>query len=209
MLARTDLKPLSAYLGQIVGYVKRAAPRRSASSYSYADFKWWHALLVPPNREENTAKWFEISDVFVYWPTFIYQARSRGKLHYPRRHAVMPGLMFLPEDMMAIERRDEILEYGHSRGFIRASSGLPARLSKTDIEIIMQIEAKLNLPPERKGVLFHVGEQVCFTNELYAAFWGTGVIFEIASEARIGLEVEKVIGGPTKVYVPAAEIEAM
>jgi hypothetical protein len=209
MLARNDLKPITPYLGQIVGYVRRSLARRPPSSYNCGDFLWWHALLVPPGREETSAKWFEIARVFVYWPTFVDNVRSRGKLHYPRRHAVMPGLMFLPQDMMEIERRDEILEYAHARGFIHGSSSLPARLSGREIKIIQDIEEKLNLPAERRTSLVSVGETVRFTNELYAAFWGTGVVFEVASEARIGLEVEKVIGGPTKVYVPASEIEAM
>jgi transcription antitermination factor NusG len=121
----------------------------------------------------------------------------------------MPGLLFIPCGALDIPRWKEVLEYAHIRGLVRVSADQPARLSKAHIEIIREIEAKLNLPPERKGVLFTVGQRVRFANEVYAAFWGTAVVFEIASEARIGVMVEKAIGGHTKAYVPASEIEAM
>lgn len=175
----------------------------------YSGFPWWRVLIVAPNREQKAAEWLKHINVYVYLPLFTRQAHRRGKLHEPQLCAVVPGLLFAPAEIMDIDRRDEILKFAHVKGFMRTSDGEPAALKKSQIEIIREIEAKLNLPPERKGVLFKVGQQVRFVNELYAAFWGDGQIFEIASDARIGLYVKKLFGRTTKVYVCKSEIEAM
>jgi Transcription termination factor nusG len=172
-------------------------------------FPWWHVLLTEPNREERSAKWLERINLPVYLPQFARVVRCRGKSHRPRMQAVLPGLLFVPLEFMDLERRDEMLEWAHVRGFIRTSGGQPATMSKADINIIREIEAKLNLPREAKGVLFRLGERVRFVNVLYAAFWGTATIFEIAGASRIGVEVEKLFGQVTRVYVPESEIEAM
>jgi transcription antitermination factor NusG len=171
-------------------------------------FDWWHALLTVPNREQRCADRLERVNLPIYLPTFTRQTHQRGKLHAPRLYPVMPGMIFAPCEIMETERRDALFEWAGIRDYIRMD-GVPARASKADIELIRIIEAKLNLPPEAKGVLFKVGQKVHFLNELLGAFWGGGKIFEIASETRVGVEVDKLFGRTAKVYVPAAEIEAI
>lgn len=174
-------------------------------------FPWWYVLLVEPNREPKSAEMLIRLNMNCYLPTFVKQRRLGGPLRArrPRLYAVMPGMLFIPADYLNMPRREDAFKLAHVRGFMRGSMGKEVCLSKANIEIIREIEAKLNLPPERKGVLFQVGQQVRFVNELYAAFWGIGIIVEVASETRIGVEIKKLFGGPTKVYIPAAEIEAM
>lgn len=180
-------------------------------SARYGGFEEWYVLRVESNHEWRSARWLKRNvKIIAYWPHFTEKVRRRGKLHQAQPRAVMPGLLFVPQEFMNLRRRDEVIEYAHAYGIrLCKTKGAAADLGKPEIEIIREIEAKLNLPPERKNVLFKMGQRVQFTNELYAAFWGTATIFEIASEARIGVEVDKAIGGHTKVYVPASEIEAM
>lgn len=172
-------------------------------------FPWWHALRVTPGRERRSADLLKLFGVDAYLPTFTKQIRSRGKLHRPRLYAVVSGLLFVPEECMDIPQRDRAFENCYVHGFIRTSTGQPARLTKANVEVVRQIEAILNLPPAAKGVLFKVGEDVRFTNPVYDAFLGTARVVEIASPRRIGVEVQKLIGGPRKMFVPASEIERM
>lgn len=177
----------------------------------YNGFPWWHALLVEPNRETKAADWLKRVNVFAYLPTFTKQIRhdARQRSHRAKLCAALPGMIFIPQDMMDIPRRDEVFKYAHVNGYIRASDRKPKMIAKADIELIRLMEAKLNLPPEAKGVLFRVGQRVTFTDNLYAWSWGNGTIIEIASEHRIGIEVDHLFGRTTRVYVPASEIEAL
>lgn len=177
----------------------------------YSGFKWWHALLVEPNREQKAAEWLAKLRVFVYLPTFtkrVFISRM-SRLRRCKLYPALPGMLFVPQEMMDIPRRDEVFKFAHVRGYIRSSSGYPTMIAKSDIELIRLMEAKLNLPPEAKGVLFKMGQRVTFTNTLFGYSWGNGVIIEIASESRIGVEVDCLFGRKTKVYVPASEIEAL
>lgn len=211
--------PLSKVTGRILGWPKSnkswslvAAEIVAEQEHRvYGPLECWYALQVEANREERSARWLERNvRIFPYWPNFPGQVRRRGKLHKSKRRAVMPGLLFVPQEFTDLKRRDEVFEYAHAHGIrLCRNQGTAIDLGKSEIEIIRQIEAKLNLPPECKGVLFKLGDRVQFVNEMYAAFWGTATVFEIASEARIGVEVAKAIGGQTKVYVPASVIEAM
>jgi hypothetical protein len=177
----------------------------------YGPLEHWYALSIEINHEEQSARWLKRNvNIGAYWPNFTEQVRRRGKLHQSKRRAVVPGLLFVPQEFMELKRWEEVQEYARAHGFRQSrETGTAADLGKSEIEAIRQVEAKLNLPPECKGVLFKLGQQVQFVNEMYQAFWGTAVIFEIASEARIGVEVQKAIGGRTKVFVPASMIEAM
>jgi len=178
-------------------------------SQDEALFPWWLALLVEPNHEERSAKWLIKHEVNIFWPHFVRKIHCRGKAHRAGFQAVMPGLLFVPTETLLLDRLEEMFDYAHCRGWICYQfTKAPGLLSKADIDVIREIEAKLNLPP-KNGPQFKLNQRVRFTNALYAAFWGTGIVFEVASPSRIGVMVEKVIGGPTKVFVPAAEIEAM
>lgn len=198
MLARTETKPIAAYL-----------PVPEVVSEQVL-FPWWCAVVVKASRERKIADWMdEKLGITPYWPHFTRQIRYRGRMHVPSLSAVVPGLLFVPEAFLHHARRDEILDFIRSHGFLKTTDGDIARLSKGQIETIRVIEAKLNLPPERKGVLFKIGQKVEFTDPLIGYSWGTGVVVEIASPTRIGVEVKKLFGRTTKVYVPASEIEAM
>jgi transcription antitermination factor NusG len=178
----------------------------------YNGFPWWHGLLVPPNAERKAADWLKRVNVFAYWPTFVKQCRSGGRRPHIQRAklcAAIPGMIFIPQEMMDMERRDEVFDYAGVRGYIRTTDGSPKPIAKADIELIRLMEAKLNLPPEAKGVLFKMRQKVRFLDGSLWQAWGNGLIVEIASEHRIGIEVSGLFGRTTKVYVPAHEIEAM
>lgn len=175
----------------------------------YSGFPWWHALLVEPNREQKSADWLQRVHVHVYLPTYSKVIKRPGGASSRRLCAALPGMLLVPQEMMDIARRDEIFEFARIRGYIKTSDGYPKAIRKSDIELIRLMEAKLNLPPEAKGVLFKMGERVTFTDPLFGYSWGNATIIEIASEARIGVEVDHLFGRKTKVYVPASEIEAI
>jgi transcription antitermination factor NusG len=124
----------------------------------------------------------------------------------------MPGVLFVPVAFLGDPRRDEIFRYLHAYGFMM-SCHQPATLSKEDIGIIREIETKLNLPDDAigdaVGEKLVVGARVRFLNEVYAAFFGDGMIVEVASHTRIGVEVAQLFGGRRKAYWPASEIEVM
>lgn len=198
MLAPNEsLKPIAGYL----------PPIEPVPSPEYTGFPFWLGMLVDANREQKSADWLEVNaGVFVYLPRFAKKTQCRGSSHRHRLHAVVPGVLFVPEETINIPRRREVFEHAHVHGWMRGTSGIPARLTKANIEVIREIEAKLNLPPEAKGVLFKLGQRVRFVNDLYADFIGIGTIFEIASPSRIGVEVNGLSG---RIYVPASEIEAL
>ena len=53
-----------------------------------------------------------------------------------------------------------------------------------------------------------VGAKVRFANPDYES-WGEATIAELVKGGRIGVEVRKLFGRPTRVYVPASEIVPM
>lgn len=186
------------------------ALENSTESAEKTVFPWWLAVLVEPNREKKAADWLERLKVPVYLPQFARQRRARGRQHAVRMCAVLPGMLFVPNILMENDRHEEIFDYAHVRGFIRSSNGQLANISNGDIDIIRQIEAKLNAPPAKiVPIQFKVGQAVRFRNDLYAAFWGDGMVKEVVNSGRIGVNVRKLFGGPQKVYVPAAEIEVL
>lgn len=168
----------------------------------------WRVLRVTPMREVRTAERLKIGGMLVYLPTYSKQVRQRGKLHAPRLYAAVIGMLFLPDEMLDVPRRDELFEFAGVHGFFRVGSAA-ARLSKADIELVRIMEAKLNLPPEAKGVLFKKGQKVSFIDPLFAYSWCGGTIFDIVDSTRIGVEVAGLFGCTVRVYVPASEIEAL
>lgn len=175
-------------------------------------FPFWHALLVEPNRERRSADWLrERRAIDVYWPNYTRQVGRRrpGQKRRCCTAAVIPGMLFVPCELVPHLDADD-LDYAHVHGLMIGigTAGAPAILRKADIEKIRLMEAKLNLPPEARGVLFKTGQQVRFLDDLYTD-WGVATIFEIASEARIGIEVPYLFGRSVKIWVPASEIEAM
>lgn len=196
MLAPLDLKATEALQDRV-----DFEPHRSP---------WWHALLVPPNRELKAEEWLSrfMSDVYV--PKFTRQVcRSRKfRINVARRCAVIPGMVFVPVEAIDIPRRADVFAQARVRGFMRSSDGLPQIIHKRDIVEIERMEAEQNLPPEAKGVLFKCGQQVRFVRDILET-WGEGTIFEIVSKTRIGVEVKRLFGRTTRIYVPVTEIEAL
>jgi len=199
MLART--------LGDIWAVAEQPA---AAPDLEYSGFPWWHALTVEPNGERKSAEMLRKVNVHVYLPTFSKKICRRGSLSGRRSCAVMPGLLFVPAEMMQMRRRDETLKWARIRGFLRAAGGYLAQIRKDQIEIIREIEARLNMPPElKKKVEFKIGQRVRFLNDLYVAFLGEATVFEVASDHRIGISGPMLFGSATKIYVSASEIEAV
>ena len=168
-------------------------------------FPTWHILLAEPNREQKSAKWLQMRNVSVYWPNYTKQMRQRGHLTRARLHSCVPGYLFIPE-VVATPHWPIIRDTPGIRSYIRDAKHEPAVITNHHIEIIRIIEAKLNLPPEARGVLFKTGQSVRIKNDLY---WGwQGPIVSIDSESRICIEVQ-MLGRACKVYAPASELEAI
>jgi hypothetical protein len=174
-------------------------------------FSTWYALLLEPNREERSARMLTQLGWVPYWPTYVKQRRLAGRrARKGRLCSVVHGMLFIPEEYVDAPRRAEIFDLAHVRGFMHASGNRPARLSKAVIESIRRMEADLNLPPIVANMIhFKLGQEVKFGNPYYAAFWGTGIVLGLANRGRISIEVKKLFGHPTKVTVPASELEAM
>lgn len=200
MLAPQELKPIADYLPATEPVV---VPE-------YDGFPWWFSLVIETGWERKAAEWLGSRvSIFAYWPHYTDQVRRRGRLHAPMLKSVIPGMLFVPRSFMEVPRRDEIRHLVHCFGLV-AAAGRPAMLSKSDMEKIRDMEALNNLPLKPKnGVIFKVGQKVKFENDLYADFWGVGTVVDVASKTRIGVEVQKLFGRATKVYVPTSEIEVM
>lgn len=196
-------------LAKIVDHVERAALTTPAAERTYSGFPWWHALLVEPNREQRSAEWLKRVNVFVYLPTYTRKVRRRGCLHHAKLYAVIPGMLFAPEEILAIPQRKQIFDFARVRDFIRTAGGHFCKISKADIELVRLMEAKLNLPPEAQGVFFKVGQQVRFKDGSLWEGWGICTIIEIVDEARIVVEVPGLFGRATQVTIAASEIEEL
>lgn len=175
----------------------------------YTGFPAWYALLVEPNREEKSAHRLARLHAHPYLPQFRKQVWCRGKVHVHRLTAVIPGMLFVPIETIRDLWGDDLCAYAHVRGCLHRGDGFPAELTKADIEIIREMEAKLNLPPQCQAATVRLGQVVRFLNDLYAAFWGKGTVVELANANRVGVEVANLFGRAVKVYVPASEIEAL
>ncbi|HLH95029.1 MAG TPA: transcription termination/antitermination NusG family protein [Xanthobacteraceae bacterium] len=173
-------------------------------------FREWHALIVSPNREIKAAERLINLNVLIYLPVFSKQAISglnTTKTSH-RLWPIMPGLMFAPTRIMNIQHRDPVMKWAGVRDFIRSSKGLPAVLRQDDIERIRKIEAQLNLPPPPDPDVgpLEIGDEVEFRDRGNAEFLGSGKVFKVANESRIGVEVTKLFGRVIRVWVPASEL---
>jgi transcription antitermination factor NusG len=173
-------------------------------------FPWWYALLCEAGREFGAFSWIRRLDVIAYVPCFGVQRNTRGRRHRMGLRPMIPGMVFVPGEYQVRPRREELESYAHIYGCVTGANGAPARIAKSDIEIIRQIEGRLNLPaPVMAPIIIHVGDRVRFTDSLWAARWGIGRVFAVANGGRIGIEVNRLIGRAGKLYVPASEIEVL
>jgi transcription antitermination factor NusG len=176
----------------------------------YSGYPVWHALLVEARKEKQSAERLRSLHVHVYLPLYSRRIALRGGRRGQRDTAVVSGMLFVPREIVEIDRRDDVFEYAHVFGFLNSSDGYPARLSKALIEEIRNMEALANKQEEGPAsVVFEIGARVAFKNKLLAEFWGSGKVTGLAGDGRISIEVGKLLGRATKVHVPASEIEAM
>lgn len=175
---------------------------------TYNGFLSWLVLLAEPNREIKSAQWLSRRNLWTYAPNYPRMIRTRGKAHRHRLYSCIPGYLFIPTVVLDTGHGWDYLHQAPGvRGWIKDCHGAPATISKAHVEVIREIEAKLNLPPEAKGVMFKMGEWVRVIKD--DIFWQwTGPIVEIAREGRIGVEVN-LLGRATVVYASASQIERM
>jgi hypothetical protein len=175
-------------------------------------FPWWVALRVEPLRERKSADWLErLAGVTVFLPLFPRQVRCFGNRHRQVMYPVLPGLLFVPTDVWTIGSREELFDMARVHGYLHHHDGQPHMISKADIDVLRDIEGRLNLPPPPgiKGTDFRPGDQVQFVNPLWNAMFGEGRVLDVVNPARIGVEVQKMFGERRTIYLPASEIERM
>lgn len=179
---------------------------KAAPDVDYSGYPHWSVLLAEPNREQRSAECLKRVNVHAYLPLFTKQLRCRGaRTHRPRQCAVVPGMLFVPCEMLDIGNREQILDWAKLR-----RSRVGRTLVKSEIEIIREIEAKLNVRFDKKTHSFEIGQRVRFQSDLYAAFLGEGTVIEVATNTRISIKVKgKLFGGKDVIVVPAAELEAI
>lgn len=191
---------------------KSGAKPKPAPDIDYSGFPIWCVLVTEPNREQKAADWLKRVNVHVYLPMFSKRVgRPRGRCAF-RQYAVLPGLLFVPAEMIQIDNRDEVFDWARVRGFLPGASTTSAKLSKADVERIRRIEAKLNHPEhpvDARAVEIKPGSHIRFLDRRDVSLFGEGTVFEVAHERRIGVEVAGLFGRTVRVYVPATEIEVM
>jgi len=176
----------------------------------YSGFPLWHALLVEPNRERWSAEALMRVNVHVYLA--LYQiSYFRCGVRRTRQKPVIPGLLFVPTEYVDIPRRDEVFKWARVHGFMRSGNG-PSRVTKADVERIRVMEGKLNRPDEPcdvRGKPLEVGQEVRFLDPKDWNVFGDGIVVEVASFNRIGVETRRLFGRAITIYTPSSEIEVL
>lgn len=175
---------------------------------AYEGSPTWYLLRVMPMTEIKAADLLLIGGMHVYVPTYSKKVRRRGHAHFHRPYAAITGLLFMPQEMLAVPDRRRLFDFARVVDFVRVGADV-AKLTKADIEMVRVMTAKLNLPQEAKGVLLKVGQEVRFTHPMFEANWVGGKIVEIDGPTRIGVEVAGLFGCGAVVRVPESEIEAL
>ena len=183
---------------------------RPAPERDYSGFPLWHVLRTVPGREKRAAERLEDVNVFVYLPLFHARRAWRGGRRVAQQRAVMPGLLFVPQEVVAIDNWRHVFAWARVDFLCR--QGAPLLLTKGDVERVRRMEAKLNRPDnpvDAHGAEIKIGARVRFIDAADERLFGDGVVFAVASEHRIGVWVSGLFGGVVKAFVPAAEIEVM
>jgi hypothetical protein len=171
----------------------------------YSGYPDWRVLMTEPAREEKSAHMLQHVNIWPYLPRFSKQCRAARGQRIERQVPVMPMLLFVPAEMLDVPERDAILKWAGLR-----FAKLARMLTKIEVEVIREIEGKLNVRFDKKTYNFQPGQRVRFLNELWAAFLGEGDVIEVASGNRISIKVEgSLFGGKDTLWVPAAEVEVM
>lgn len=175
----------------------------------YSGFPWWYALLVSPGRERKTAERLQRQDVFVYLPAYTKRVAMRCRKKQLRLFPIISGMLFVPCEMMAIDRRDELFDLCGVTDYLHQATGTPTLLSKAVIEQIRELEARENMQRKRPLHAFQMDQQVRFKDRMLDDSWGPGTITALALDGRIRVEVKKLFGRATPIWVSASEIVAM
>lgn len=170
----------------------------------YSGYPEWLALMTQPAKETHAAELLKRVNVHVYLALFSKQSRRARGVCCHRQCPVLPCMLFVPSEFLDHDRRDEVLEWAGVR-----MHRMLRPITKDEIELIRDVEARLNRRLTKKMSSFVIGGKVRFYDERWAYSFGEATVFEIASENRIGVTVPELFGRPTKVYVPATEIEAI
>lgn len=180
------------------------APQPIPEIVEYSGFPSWHALLTEPGREVRSAELLKRVNIHVYLPLFTKQSRRARGICCHRQCPVLPCMMFIPTEFLDHDRRDAILAWAG----VRLHRTLRP-ITKAEVELIRDVEARINRKLTKKMASFAIGGRVRFHDERWAYSFGEAEVFEIASENRIGVIVPSLFGRATKVFVPATEIEAI
>lgn len=177
----------------------------------YSGFPWWHALNVTPGHETRSADLLQRLRVFVYLPRYTKQVRrGRAGSHRAVLRPVVPGLLFVPREMMAIDQRDKAFDFCHVRGFLRGAGDDPALITKAEIEDLRRIEADLendSWVPAPRNWTPKLGERVRFRPGVFAAFFGKPDVMALESRGRIRLSNVLLFGQLREIVVPLADVE--
>lgn len=180
------------------------APCAPIPELDYSGFPAWVALLTEPGHEMRSAELLKRVNIHVYLALFLKQSRRARGICCHRQCVVLPCMMFVPVEFLDHDQRDRVLEWAGVR-----IHRMLRPISKDEIELIRDVEARLNRRLTKKMGSFAIGGRVRFYDEKWAYSFGDAEVFEIASENRIGVMVPSLFGRATKVYVPATEIEAI
>lgn len=177
---------------------------------AYDGFPWWAVVRTKSMREEHAAEWLQRVDIYPYLPQYSTKVRCRG-LHSHRHvmRAAIPGLLFVPVDMLKFDRRDELFNLAGIYGVLTGADGSWQLVPKLEMQKVYLLEAKLNLPPESMGHFFKIGQKVRFKDESEWASWIGGEVVEFVDEIRIKVMVPGLFGRHTIGTFPATEFEAL
>jgi transcription antitermination factor NusG len=177
------------------------APVRSQDSYF---------VVARMNHEHETVDSLRRNRVGAYFPSFeqVTWGKDRGgaSIRRVKRVGILPGYVFATPSL----RIDFELLLRHIVGAFdvaRTFSGKPLFICEDDLQIIRRIEIGLNTPrePEKTVHAFKVGQKVKFLDDLVGR-WPSGRVEKLASEGRIGVEVE-LMGRKVLIWALSSQIE--
>lgn len=178
-------------------------PRRTP--ISFRTDRTWYPVVCQPNKERCAADWAMRGALRPYWPHYVIHKHGRDGKQRKRMRSVIPGLIFIPfapglETFAYVRSLPGVWDF-------LLLGGEPQALMEWQIDEIRDTEGRLNLVPDdltvpdwcQKGALVTikiVGDQS----------WDlTGPVVDIASGARIGVEVQ-MLGSRRTLYAPVSKI---
>lgn len=175
----------------------------------------WFALVARPQKEQDAADWLRRERIPAYWPNYPWLAsmtsKTNGRLRRRMRLlAVIPGYLFIEDqpDKPEFDLHTIVKHTPGLSGFVRDHQGEWATLKNDHIEVIRQIEGRLNLPPPIKAMhTFKMGQKVHFKDDVIGCF-PPGKIGRLLPDGRIIVDTHA-LGRVVPVTVFPHQIEAM